>query len=100
MPSKTFRTLYQHSVAEFEGEGQKGREGAYLAIRVNAAWKGLGKPVQCDGVENVFERRRVVGPFDELLANPRMEFIFSESVKSQTTLLMQKYLPGQQSNGA
>lgn len=46
------------------------RRSTNLNVRINAAWDGLCQPVQRHGVDDLFERRCDVGPFNELFANP------------------------------
>ena len=41
-----------------------------LAVGKDGAREGLGEPVEGDGVEDLVERRRFVGPLDELLSDP------------------------------
>ena len=44
-----------------------------LAVRVDGTWEGFGEPVECDGGEDGFETGVLVGPDEELLANPGEE---------------------------
>jgi hypothetical protein len=46
-----------------------------LSIPVDGSWKGAGEPVECDVVEDLFERRVCIGPLIEFLTDPRFNLL-------------------------